>query len=322
MPPPFTRREPDRWAEERRRGDLGCAWTTLPTGETVTFVDVPGHQKFVPNMLAGVGPVPAALLVIAADEAWSRQTQEHVEALCAFGVRDGVLVITRADLGDGDLAAEEARDRLAGTPSAGLEAVVTSAPTGAGLPELRGALGRLAARLPTPAATPRTRLWVDRVFTVRGAGTVVTGTLGRGSIARDDELLLWSRAEPLRVRQLQSLGRSVDRADAVARVAVNLRGLPRDAVRRGDALVTPGWWAGTTEFDARLDRLADCRSSQVILHVGSAAVPSAHDAWARGRRGSGRSVRCRSTWGSGRCSIRGSSGSSPALSSSTWKRRR
>ncbi|MFJ8544428.1 selenocysteine-specific translation elongation factor [Streptomyces sp. NPDC093586] len=272
----LTGMEPDRWAEEKRRGmtiDLGYAWTSLPTGETVTFVDVPGHQKFVSNMLAGVGPVPAALLVIAADEGWSRQTQEHVEALSAFGVRDGVLVVTRADLGDGDLAVEEARDRLAGTPLAALEAVVTSAPTGAGLPELRGALARLAARLPAPSPTPRTRLWVDRVFTVRGAGTVVTGTLGRGSIARGDELLLWSRGEPVRVRQVQSLGRSVERADAVARVAVNLRGTPRDGIRRGDALVAPGWWAGTREFDARVDRLADCRASRLILHVGSAAVP-------------------------------------------------
>ncbi|WP_331763708.1 SelB C-terminal domain-containing protein [Streptomyces anthocyanicus] len=272
----LTGMEPDRWAEEKRRGmtiDLGFAWTTLSTGETVTFVDVPGHHRFVPNMLAGVGPVPAVMLVIAADDGWNRQTQEHVEALSAFGVRDGLLVVTRADLGDGNLAVEEARDRLAHTPLAALEAVVTSAPTGVGLSELRGALGHLTARLPSPAPTPRTRLWVDRVFTVRGAGTVVTGTLGRGGLGRDDELLLWSRGERVRVRQVQSLGQNVERTDAVARVAVNLRGTPRDGIRRGDALVAPGWWAGTREFDARVDWLADCRASHLILHVGSAAVP-------------------------------------------------
>ncbi|MFE5091261.1 selenocysteine-specific translation elongation factor [Streptomyces sp. NPDC056638] len=272
----LTGMEPDRWAEEKRRGmtiDLGYAWTTLPTGETLALVDVPGHQRFVPNMLAGVGPVPAVLLVVAADEGWSRQTQEHMDALRAFGVRDGVLVVTRADLGDGALAVEEARDRLSGTPLSGLEAVVTSAPTGAGIPELRQALGRLAARLPKPAPTPRARLWIDRVFTVRGAGTVVTGTLGAGTLARGDELLLWSSRRPVRVRQLQSLGESVDRAEAVARVAVNLRGLDRDHVRRGDALVAPGWWAGAREFDARVNWLADCRSGELILHAGSAAVP-------------------------------------------------
>ncbi|MFJ6854162.1 selenocysteine-specific translation elongation factor [Streptomyces sp. NPDC091271] len=273
----LTGMEPDRWAEEKRRGmtiDLGYAWTTLSTGETIAFVDVPGHQRFVPNMLAGVGPVPAVLLVVAADEGWSRQTEEHVDALRAFGVRDGLLVITRADLGDGALAVEEARDRLAGTPLAGLEAVVTSAPTGMGLPALRQALGRLVARLPPPSPTPRTRLWIDRVFTVRGAGTVVTGTLGAGALAHDDELLLWSSRRPVRVRQLQSLGERVERAEAVARVAVNLRGLDRDQVRRGDALVAPGWYAGVREFDARVDWLADCGSAEVILHAGSAAVPA------------------------------------------------
>uniref|UniRef100_A0AAU1LZT5 Selenocysteine-specific translation elongation factor n=1 Tax=Streptomyces sp. NBC_00148 TaxID=2903626 RepID=A0AAU1LZT5_9ACTN len=273
----LTGMEPDRWAEEKRRGmtiDLGYAWTTLSTGETVAFVDVPGHQRFVSNMLAGVGPVPAVLLVVAADEGWSRQTQEHVDALRALGVSDGLLVITRADLGDGELAVEEARDRLAGTPLAGLEAVVTSAPSGTGIPELRRSLGRLAARLPPPDPTPRTRLWIDRVFAVRGAGTVVTGTLGAGTLARDDELVLWSSRRPVRVRQLQSLGERVERADAVGRVAVNLRGLDRNSVRRGDALVAQGWYAGVREFDARVDWLADCRTAELVLHAGSAAVPA------------------------------------------------
>src|SRR4030095_14875753 len=156
----LTGMEPDRWAEERRRGmtiDLGVAWatraagragTTLPAGPTVACVDVPGHERFVPNMLAGVGPVPAVLLVVAADEGWMPQTGEHVDALVALGVRRGLLVVTRSDLMEPELAVEEARERLAGTPLAGIEAVAVSAVTGAGMGELRAALDTLVKGLP------------------------------------------------------------------------------------------------------------------------------------------------------------------------------
>src|SRR5438270_5603676 len=149
--------EPDRWAEERRRGmtiDLGFAWTTLPSGATVAFVDVPGHERFVPNMLAGVGPAPAALVVVAADEGWMPQSAEHLAALDALGVRYGLLAVTRADLADPGPAMTEARDRLAGSSLGTVEAVAVSGATGEGLDALRAALDRLVARLPPadPAA--------------------------------------------------------------------------------------------------------------------------------------------------------------------------
>src|SRR5947209_8821496 len=148
-----TGMEPDRWAEELRRGmtiDLGFAWTTLPTGTTVAFVDVPGHERFVPNMLAGVGPVPAVLFVVAADEGWMPQSVEHLDALHALNVRHGLLVVTRSDLMDPELAREEALEHLAGSTLGRIPAVCVSGSTGAGLDELRAALSQLVTRLPAP----------------------------------------------------------------------------------------------------------------------------------------------------------------------------
>ncbi|MDI2131059.1 selenocysteine-specific translation elongation factor [Yinghuangia seranimata] len=279
----LTGMEPDRWAEERRRGmtiDLGYVWTTLPSGAVAAFVDVPGHQRFFGNALAGFGPVPAVLLVVAADEGWCRQTSEHVAALRALDVRHGVVAITRSDLGDAELASEEAALHLAGTPLADAEHVAVSGVTGEGLPELRDALDRLARRLPAPDLVRPARLWVDRVFTVRGAGTVVTGTLGGGTLAAGDELVLVPSGRPVGIRGLESLKTTVDRADAVARVAVNLRGVGRDEVRRGDALIAPGGWHSTAELDVRLHDLRPTDEArrralpeQLTLHIGSAAVP-------------------------------------------------
>jgi selenocysteine-specific elongation factor len=271
----LTGMEPDRWAEERRRGmtiDLGFAWTTLPGGGEVAFVDVPGHERFVPNMLAGVGPVPAALLVVAADEGWMPQTAEHVAALDALGVRHAVLAVTRSDLADPGPAIEEARDRLDGTTLADLPAVPVSAPTGRGLDDLRAALATLTAALPAPDTAAPVRLWVDRAFTIRGSGTVVTGTLTAGTLRLRDELDLGGRS--VRVRGLQCLGRPADTVGAVARVAVNLRGVDVDDVARGDALLTPGHWAVTTAVDVRLDGDdPGTAAASLVLHAGSAAIP-------------------------------------------------
>jgi len=276
--------EPDRWAEERRRGmtiDLGFAWTTLPSGAEVAFVDVPGHERFVTTMLAGVGPVPAVVLVVAADEGWMPQSAEHVDALSALGVRHGLLVVTRSDLLEPDLARDEARAHLAGTPLAGIPAVCVSAVTGEGMDDLRAALDDLAAALPVPDSRADVRLWVDRAFTIRGAGTVVTGTLPAGRLRVDDELELHSADHPPRrvtVRGLQSLGQPHDRIAGVARVAVNLRGVPREAVARGDVLLTPGAWLPTAEPDVRLSGIRGRAPDpgelpeQLTLHVGSAAV--------------------------------------------------
>ena len=302
----LTGMEPDRWAEERRRGmtiDLGFAWTTLPappgtgtgtgtgTGEvidrTVAFVDVPGHERFVGSMLAGVGPVPAVMFVVAADEGWMPQSAEHLDALDALGTRHGLLVVTRSDLMEPELALEEAREHLAAGGLGGLPSVAVSGTTGAGLDELRVALARLVAELPVPDPAADVRLWVDRAFTIRGAGTVLTGTLPAGRLAVGDELLLEPGGRRVTVRGLQSLGRPVGSATGVARVAVNLRGLPRDTVGRGQVLVTPGRWLTSTVVDVRLRPPGsppgtvpgaatiplDGLPEQLHLHVGAADVP-------------------------------------------------
>ena len=291
----LTGMEPDRWAEERRRGmtiDLGFAWTELPSGTTVAFVDVPGHERFVTTMLAGVGPVPAVLLVVAADEGFMPQSAEHVDALCALGVHHGLLVITRTDLMDPELAGEDARSHLAGTPLADLPTVGVSAATGAGMAELRAALDALVHGLPPPDLGADVRLWVDRAFTIRGAGTVVTGTLGAGRIRVDDELELATTDGVRRVgvRGLQCLGAPVAEARGVSRVAVNLRGVPREAVARGDVLLTPGAWLVTDLLDVRMNAAVHSGHrrrggtpiapgpatlpGELSLHVGAAGVPA------------------------------------------------
>ena len=272
----LTGMEPDRWAEERRRGmtiDLGFAWTRLPSGGTVAFVDVPGHERFVANMLAGVGPVPAAMVVVAADEGWRAQSAEHLAALDALDVRHGLLVVTRSDLADPGPATAHALAEIGATSLGTVEAVAVSGVTGAGLDELRAALDRLVARLPPPEEAAAVRLWIDRSFTVKGAGTVVTGTLGAGELRVGDELELTGVARPVRVRGLQSLGKAADRVGAVARVAINLRGVDKETVGRGQALLTPGRFRLTDLVDVRVhgDAVADLPAT-VTLHAGSAAV--------------------------------------------------
>ena len=163
--------EPDRWAEEHRRGltiDLGYAWTTLPSGEQLAFVDVPGHQRFIGNMLAGLGPAPAVVFVVAADEGWREQSEEHLAAVDALDIRRGLLVVTRSDLADPAPVLADASERLAATSLGPGPAVAVSARTGKGLPELRAALDRLVALRPAPDTDGRVRLWVDRSFTIRG----------------------------------------------------------------------------------------------------------------------------------------------------------
>ena len=269
----LTGMEPDRWAEERRRGmtiDLGYAWATLPGGEVLAFVDVPGHARFIGNMLAGLGPAPAVMVVVAADEGWRRQSGEHLAAVDALGLTAGVLAVTRSDLADPGPATAEALEHLRGSSLHDVEAVAVSGATGAGLDELRAALGRLVERLPAPRPEAPVRLWVDRSFTVRGSGTVVTGTLAAGVLRTGDELQLGDRT--VRVRGLQSLGRSYDEVAAVARVAVNLRGVERSEVGRGDALLAPGAWLATAGIDVRLSVDPRTLPAELLLHVGSTAV--------------------------------------------------
>jgi selenocysteine-specific elongation factor len=277
----LTGMEPDRWAEERRRGmtiDLGFAWTDIGN-DTIAFVDVPGHERFVANMLAGVGPVPAALIVVAADEGWMPQTEEHVAALDALGVRHGVLAVTRSDLADPAGASHDAQQRLARTTLGRVEAVAVAAPPdGApvGLDKLRTALSLMVSNLPEPDTTAPVRLWIDRSFSIRGSGTVVTGTLAAGTISVNDALALassdGSRRE-IKVRALQSLRRQEQRVSAVARVAVNIRGVEKDDVQRGDALLTPGQWILSDVVDVATSTPAEF-AEQLTLHIGSAAIPA------------------------------------------------
>jgi selenocysteine-specific elongation factor len=268
----LTGMEPDRWAEERRRGmtiDLGFAWTRLPSGERVAFVDVPGHERFTSNMLAGVGPVPVALLVVAADEGWSPQTEEHVRALHALGVEKGLLAVSKADLADPGPAMADSLKRLGRTTLAGIDAVAVSSVTGLGLEQLRGMLDALLGGLPRPDPEAPVRLWVDRSFSIRGAGTVVTGTLPAGSLARGQVLQVGGRR--VTVRALQSLGEEVEGVSAPARVALNLRGIDHREVARGDALLSPGAFHVTSQVDGRAE--AEALAAQLTLHIGSAAIP-------------------------------------------------
>jgi len=283
----LTGRNPDRLAEERSRGltiELGFAWTTLPQGREVAFVDVPGHQRFLGTMLAGLGPAPAVVFVVAADQGWQAQSTEHLAAVEALGIRDGILVLTRCDLADrarrGEVEAS-ASERLV---AAGLDVPVVhvSAVTGEGLDELRAGLSDLTARLPRPDATAPVRLWTDRAFSVAGAGTVVTGTLGSGTVSVGDTLDLVDAGtvREVGVRGLHSQDESRQSVGPVSRVAVNLRRVGPGAVSRSTALVTPSAFAFASVVDVTVVPVGVApqgRSSPrrmvlpdgAVLHVGS-----------------------------------------------------
>ena len=264
----LTGLDPDRWPEERRRGmtiDLGFAWLTLPSGRSVSLVDVPGHERFIKNMLAGVGGLDAALLVVAADEAVMPQTVEHLAILDLLDVRHGVVVLTKADLVDADwlaLVREEVTGRLQDTSLAAAPLVAVSALTGAGLDLLRTTLDRVLDTTPartTPHSSiwPRPRLPIDRSFTVSGYGTVVTGTLLDGPLKLGDELVVLPSGGLTRVRGLQTNFQKLDVALPGTRVAVNLASLDRHEAERGTVLVPPNTLRPTTMLDLRLRVLAD-----------------------------------------------------------------
>jgi selenocysteine-specific elongation factor len=250
--------DPDRLAEEKRRGltiDLGFAWATLPSGREVGFVDVPGHERFVRNMLAGVGPVRLVLFVVAADEGWKPQSEEHLAIVDVLGVSGGVVALTKRDLVDEetlDIAVEEARDRLAGTTLEGAPIVPCSSVTGEGLDALRAALDDMVAAAPPAEQAGRPRQFVDRVFSIRGAGTVVTGTLTGGPLRVGQEIEVYPVGAKARVRGLQTHKRAIETARPVSRVATNLVGVEREHLERGDVVGLPGQWRPTTVFEARV----------------------------------------------------------------------
>jgi selenocysteine-specific elongation factor len=249
--------DPDRWAEEKRRGltiDLGYAWCTLPSGREIGFVDVPGHERFVGNMLAGVGPVRLVLFVVAADEGWKPQSEEHLQILDVLGIAGGVVALTKRDLVDDEtleIATGEVLERVAGTVLAEAPVIPVSAETGAGVDTLIAALDTLLASAPTPEPA-RTRLFVDRVFTIKGAGTVATGTLTGGCLSASQIVEAYPEGRRTRVRGLQTHKHDESRVCPVTRVAVNLTGADRDELARGDVLAEPGAWRPTTVFDVAI----------------------------------------------------------------------
>jgi selenocysteine-specific elongation factor len=272
----LTGMEPDRWAEERRRGltiDLGYAWLTLPSGERLALVDVPGHERFVPNMLAGVGPVPAVLFVVAADEGWMPQSEEHLAAVDALAISHGLLVVSRADLADPAPVLRAAGERISRSSLGPVPRLAVSAATGDGLPALVTALDRLVSALPASDPSAPVRLWVDRAFSIKGSGTVVTGTLPAGTVTVGDELQITPSLRRVVVRGIQTLKETVTRASGVARVALNLRGTHAGSLARGMALVTPGAWTMTRAVDARLGPATGPLPEpprELTVHVGAA----------------------------------------------------
>ena len=276
----LTGTDPDRLKEEKARGitiDLGFAhWTEGET--TFSFVDVPGHERFVKNMLAGVGGFDCVVLVVAADESVMPQTREHFEICRLLQVPAGLVALTKADLVDEEmleLARLEVRELVAGSFLDGAPIVAVSSRTGVGLDDLRRALVKLAATLPPRRAAGVTRLPIDRAFSVKGFGTVVTGTLASGSVGTDDLLVLQPGERPAKVRGVQVHGAHADRAVGGQRAAVNLA-LDLSEVTRGDSLVTPGVFDATRMTDARLDLLASAKplrhGARVRFHQGTAEL--------------------------------------------------
>ena len=274
--------DPDRWAEEKRRGltiDLGYAWCTLPSGREIGFVDVPGHERFIGNMLAGVGPVRLVLFVVAADEGWKPQSEEHLQILDVLGVRGGVIAVTKRDLVDDEmlaLAIGEIRERVADTGLADAPILPVSSESGEGIDALATALDAMLDGVGPPDEA-RARLHIDRVFTIKGAGTVVTGTLSGDCLGVGDEVELYPAGARARIRSLQTHKQSEDRACPVSRVAANLVGVERDRLGRGDVLASPAAWRPTRVFEARLHAVGG-RSRAVTargafkLYVGAAEV--------------------------------------------------
>ena len=250
--------DPDRFPEEKAREmtiDLGFAWMALPSGREVSIVDVPGHERFIKNMLAGVGAIDLALLIVAADESVMPQTREHLAILDILQITRGLVVVTKTDLVDEelvDLVKAEVEDTLQGTSFEGCPMVGVSAYTGDGLEELKATMDSILDETDARQDLGRPRLPIDRCFTISGFGTVVTGTLIDGTLTVGQEIELAGSGQRARVRGLQSHKTKVDATDPGVRLAVNLSGLSKGEVERGEILTIPGWLKPTYRLDARL----------------------------------------------------------------------
>ena len=281
----LTGTDPDRFEEEKRRGltiDLGFAHVDLPSGDGISFIDVPGHVRFLRNMLAGVGGIDACLFVVAATEGWKPQSEEHLRILELLGVRHGMIALTKVDLVDDEwreIATLELMDHVAGTFLDGAPIVPVAAPSGFGMDALVAALDHLITETPAALDRSRPRLWVDRVFAARGSGTVITGTLTGGALSVDDHVTVGSRRHAARVRGIQSHGTATSTIAPGNRVALNLAGVEHAEVERGDAVARADQWLPTARFDATLDVLAQLdhavsRRGAYLAYVGSGEFPA------------------------------------------------
>ncbi len=276
--------DPDRLKEEKEREmtiDLGFAWLTLPNGEKVGIVDVPGHKDFIENMLAGVGGIDAAILVIAADEGVMPQTREHLAILDLLQVKAGVIALTKIDLVEDkewlDMVQEEVRETVKGTVLENAPIILTSARTGEGLDRLVQALQDILVRTPPRVDLGKPRLPIDRVFTITGFGTVVTGTLVDGCLQVGQEVEILPQGLRARIRGLQSYKEKIQVARPGSRVAVNLSGVDKEQISRGDVLTIPGWLTPTSLVDVHLRYLVDSpfplpHNAEVKFFSGSAEV--------------------------------------------------
>ena len=275
--------DPDRWAEEKARGltiDLGFAWCELPSGRAVSIVDVPGHERFIKNMLAGVGGINLALLVIAADEGVMPQTREHLDILDLLDIDRGIVALTKVDLVDEEwlaLVEEEIVELLADTALAGSQIAPVSARTGVGIDDLRSLIDAQIDDLPPIADQGRPRLPIDRSFSISGFGAVVTGTLLDGELSVGDQVVIEPGRIGCRVRGLQSHEESLQAAPPGSRTAVNLSGVSANDIERGMVLTSPGWLEPTAAVDIRLRAVPDAskplpHNATRTLHVGADEV--------------------------------------------------
>jgi selenocysteine-specific elongation factor len=279
----LTGTDTDRLPEEKARGitiDLGFAFLEEPDGLTVEIVDVPGHERFVRNMLAGVGGIDLALLVIAADEGVMPQTREHLAICSLLRIKTGLVALTKTDLVEADwleLVTDDVAGLVRGTFLEGAPIVPVSAKTGEGLAELRSALRTLATAVPPRAADQLPRLPIDRVFTVKGFGTVVTGTLMTGRFSADDRVEVYPRGVQAKIRGLQTHGHAVEEARAGQRTAMNLQGIERAAVTRGDVVGPSGALIASLLVDGTLELLEDAprplkSRDRVRFHTGTSEI--------------------------------------------------
>jgi len=273
--------DPDRLKEEKERGmtiDLGFAWLNLPSGREVSIVDVPGHERFIKNMLAGVGGIDMALLIIAADEGVMPQTREHLAILDLLGMKNGIVVITKKDLVDSEmleLVKLDIEETLKGTTLEKSQIIPVSAMIGENLPTLIAAIDAMLNKTAPKRDIGKPRLPIDRIFTIAGFGTVVTGTLIDGQLSKGQEIEIIPSNVKTHIRGLQTHKQTSDTATPGSRVAANLANIALDQINRGDVLTTPGWLRPTTALDVKLRLLASAprsleHNAQVTLHTGAA----------------------------------------------------